>query len=62
MCDMCNRDNGYWWADNNADKVLRRYCDTCEETRAERFGCAMIMAEGAQCTDGICGCGGTGIL
>jgi hypothetical protein len=62
MCQICQDGEAQFLADNNSDKVLRRYCGTCEDIRAERFGCALILAEGAQCTDGICGCGGTGIL
>jgi hypothetical protein len=48
-------------ADNNEAGVAYPYCDTCEEKRAEKFGCALIIAEGATCEDGICGCGGTGV-
>jgi hypothetical protein len=50
-----------YWADNNWSGVASRYCETCEEKRAEKYGCAMLLAEGATCEDGICGCGETGV-
>ena len=61
MCEICNVSEVNVLADNNADKVLRRYCGSCEDARAERFGCGLILAEGAQCDNGICGCEGTGV-
>lgn len=60
-CDFCTEPMEYW-ADNNSAGLMSRYCAGCEERRAERFGCAMIIAEGAACEGGICGCNGTGIL
>lgn len=59
-CDFCDEPMAYW-ADNNAAALPSRYCEKCEEKRAEKFGCAMLIAEGATCDDGICGCGGTGV-
>lgn len=59
-CDFCTEPMAYW-ADNNAAALPSRYCEKCEERRAEKFGCAMFIAEGASCEDGICGCGGTGV-
>ena len=48
-------------ADNNASGVLTAYCAKCEEHRSDKYGCAMILEEGAQCEDGACGCSGTGV-
>ena len=59
-CDFCDKPMAYW-ADNNASALPARYCEACEERRAEKFGCAMLIAEGATCEDGICGCGGKGV-
>jgi hypothetical protein len=50
-----------YWADNNWSGVVSRYCEACEEKRSEKFGCAMIVAEGVMCDEGACGCGGTGV-
>ena len=62
-CESCGSASSEWYiADNNASGQLRVYCPTCEEHRAEKYGCAMILAEGASCQNGICGCGGTGTL
>ena len=60
-CDSCHN-QAEFIADNNEAGIAYSYCGTCEEKRAEKFGCAMILSEGAQCEDGICGCGGTGVL
>lgn len=59
-CDFCDEPMAYW-ADNNASGEVARYCYDCEEKRAEKFGCAMLLSEGAMCEDGACGCGGTGV-
>lgn len=58
-CDFCTEPMAYW-ADNNWSGVVSRYCEKCEEKRAEKFGCAMLIAEGASCDNGACGCGGSG--
>jgi hypothetical protein len=50
----------WYLADNNESGLERIYCGKCEEHRAEKYGCAMRITEGATCEDGICGCGGTG--
>jgi hypothetical protein len=60
-CDSCHN-QAEFIADNNEAEIAYAYCGVCEEKRAEKFGCAMILSEGAQCEDGICGCGGTGVL
>ena len=60
-CEICHNAEGEFIADNNSDKVLTRYCVSCEDTRAERWGCSMVLSEGATCDDGVCGCGGTGV-
>jgi hypothetical protein len=60
VCDSCDN-QAEFIADNNEAGIAYSYCGTCEEKRAEKFGCAMILSEGAQCEDGICGCGGTGV-
>lgn len=62
MCEACESALAVWFADNNADKMTRAYCEECEEARAMRYGCAMFIKEGAMCTDGACGCNGTGLL
>jgi len=54
-------DDAEYYADNNESGVLTAYCAKCEEHRSEKYGCAMILEEGAQCEDGACGCGGTGV-
>jgi hypothetical protein len=59
-CDFCVEPMAYW-ANNNESALPSRYCETCEEKRSEKFGCAMLIEEGATCEDGICGCGGTGV-
>jgi hypothetical protein len=61
ICGICDSGEAEFIADNNADKVLTWYCGACEDRRAEKYGCALILEEGAQCEDGICGCGGTGV-
>ena len=61
LCQVCENAEGEFISDNNADKYARWYCVKCEDTRSERWGCALILAEGATCEDGICGCGGTGV-
>jgi hypothetical protein len=61
-CDFCVDGQAEFIADNNAAGIAWAYCGKCEEKRAEKFGCALILAEGANCEDGICGCGGTGVL
>lgn len=53
---------GEWYADNNGERVAQWYCGACEDTRAERYGCALIIAEGVMCDEGACGCDGTGVL
>jgi hypothetical protein len=60
-CQVCEQKEGVWWADNNSDKFARWYCEDCEERRSEKFGCAMLIAEGVMCDEGACGCGGTGV-
>jgi hypothetical protein len=60
-CSICENGEAEFVADNNSDKVLSWYCGACEDIRSEKWGCALILAEGAQCEDGICGCGGTGV-
>jgi hypothetical protein len=61
QCDTCKQvvENGYW-ADNNASGIVQRYCEPCEEHRSEKYGCAMLLSEGATCYEGECGCGGEG--
>jgi len=59
-CNYCGAIAEYL-ADNNESGILSAYCGKCEERRAEKYGCAMILAEGAQCEDGVCGCGGEGV-
>ena len=71
MCDNCEKalgDSGFsgWYADNNGGSGMLMYCDDCEERRADRYGCALIIAEGCGCVpsgaDCACGCGGSGLL
>jgi len=52
---------GEWCSDNNASGHAEWYCSDCEENRADKYGCAMFLDEGAMCQDGACGCGGTGV-
>jgi len=67
-CSDCEQVLGdsAWYADNNGGLGLLMYCDGCEERRAERYGCALIIAEGCGCVpsgaDCACGCGGSGLL
>ena len=61
ICEICENGEADFIADNNADKVLRRYCGKCEELRSEKWGCALILNEGAMCDEGACGCGGEGV-
>jgi hypothetical protein len=58
MCDVLTDD--WYVADNNESGVEHTYCSRCEEHRSEKYGCALIIAEGPMCQDGACGCGGTG--
>ena len=62
LCESCGVNRAVWFADNNADRMTRAYCEECEDARAMRYGCAMFVKEGAMCTDGACGCNGTGLL
>jgi hypothetical protein len=60
-CGSCGVMTDDWYlADNNESGFEHVYCGKCEEHRAEKYGCALIIAEGAMCQDGACGCGGTG--
>jgi hypothetical protein len=61
-CDFCVDGQAAFIADNNASGIPYAYCESCEEHRAEKHGCALLLSEGASCEDGICGCGGTGVL
>jgi hypothetical protein len=61
ICGICENEEGEFIADNNADKVLTWYCGACEDNRSDRYGCALILAEGVMCQDGACGCGGKGV-
>jgi hypothetical protein len=61
LCQVCENGEGVWLADNNADKFARWYCESCEEIRSEKYGCAMLLDEGAMCDEGACGCGGEGV-
>jgi ribosomal protein S27AE len=62
LCQVCENGEAEFVADNNADKFARWYCGKCEEHRSDKWGCALILAEGAMCDEGACGCGGTGVL
>ena len=68
MCADCDKALGdsAWYADNNGGSGMLAYCDDCEERRADRYGCALIIAEGCGCVpsgaDCACGCGGSGLL
>lgn len=59
-------EKGEYCSDNNQSGHAEWYCDECENGRAEKFGCAMILKEGCGCLPGgedcPCGCGGTGTL
>lgn len=63
-CNWCDQD-GEYLADNNMLRVMELYCPDCEERRSDRYGCAMILAQGCGCVPGgedcACGCGGTGV-
>jgi hypothetical protein len=62
VCDDCGQESiDYYWADNNGTRTMQVYCAECEERRSDRYGCALILSEGAMCQDGACGCGGTGV-
>jgi hypothetical protein len=64
-CDACGG-VGEWYADNNGASIMALFCDACDEQRAERYGCARIIAEGCGCDNGggvcPCGCDGAGVL
>ena len=59
-CDGCENPAAYV-SDNNGRGVDLLYCERCEEFRSDRYGCALIVSQGAMCQDGACGCGGTGV-
>ena len=62
-CVMCRVLTDDWYvADNNESGVEHTYCSKCEENRSDKYGCALILAEGAMCDEGACGCGGTGVI
>jgi hypothetical protein len=62
VCFSCGVETeDFYWADNNASGNVGQYCPKCEERRSEKYGCAMMLSEGATCENGICGCGGTGV-
>ena len=61
-CQDCGVFTEDWFiADNNYLRESRIYCGKCEEIRSEKFGCALLLDEGAMCDEGACGCGGTGV-
>ena len=60
-CDGCENPAAYI-SDNNGRGVDLLYCESCEEFRSDRYGCALIVSEGAMCQDGACGCDGSGVL
>jgi hypothetical protein len=60
FCDLCDGQAAYI-SDNNESGKPALYCESCEEHRAEKYGCALLVEEGATCEGGICGCGGTGV-
>jgi hypothetical protein len=61
-CGVCGVMTDDWYvADNNGSGLEIMYCAKCEEERSERYGCALLLHEGAMCEDGACGCGGTGV-
>jgi hypothetical protein len=54
-----------WFSDNNGTGVLESYCADCEEDRADKYGCAMIIADMCGCIPNdpcACGCDGSGVL
>ena len=51
-----------YYADNNEAGIAYAYCYKCEERRADKYGCAMFIAEGIMCDEGACGCDGTGFI
>jgi hypothetical protein len=65
FCDFCDGQAAYI-ADNNASGQASLYCESCEEYRADKYGCALLVDEGCGCEPGgadcACGCGGTGRL
>ena len=62
-CGSCGDVVDDWYlADNNASGELVAYCEACEEKRADKYGCAMILSQGASCSGGACGCDGKGVL
>jgi len=65
-CDECRVKAARWYSDNNDTRSLRVYCSDCEDDRASRYGCAMMLDEGCGCVPGgedcACGCGGSGRL
>ena len=65
-CSQCEDGDGEWYADNNGSEELLWYCGTCDDRRAEKYGCARIIKEGCGCSPGpeecACGCVGTGRL
>lgn len=62
LCQICENGEGEFVADNNAERIAYWYCAKCEEHRSDKYGCALILAEGVMCQDGACGCDGTGVL
>jgi len=54
---------GEWCSDNNASGHAEWYCGSCDDRRAEKYGCARIIKEGCGCFPGpedcACGCVGT---
>jgi len=54
-------EEGVWFADNNASGEIEWYCAECEDNRSMKYGCAMVLSEGAMCQDGACGCDGKGV-
>jgi len=63
-CTGCDK-AGEYLADNNGTKDMKWYCPDCEERRSDRYGCAMVVADGCGCYPGgdecACGCDGTGV-
>lgn len=60
----CGKD-WVWQSDNNGTGELELYCDECEENRADKYGCAMIISQGCGCVPNdpcACGCDGSGVL
>jgi hypothetical protein len=61
-CGECGVLTDEWYvADNNYLRTEQVYCSKCEEIRSDKYGCALIRAEGAMCQDGACGCDGAGV-